>query len=127
MRFSLLQVSKDAHAARPSEDQQRINTFSKLNTRLRSIEEKIEVLKVRGSDSFIHSVPNPLSVCLQAEKEALDDISMELELADGDQPVMCVLQPYIALDVRVPILPLPTGTGLAKRSSTCPIHEPSNG
>ncbi|PIL35928.1 hypothetical protein GSI_01588 [Ganoderma sinense ZZ0214-1] len=50
------------------EDQQRINTFSKLNTRLRSIEEKIEVLK--------------------AEKEALDDISMELELADEDQPVM---------------------------------------
>ena len=33
---------------RPSctEDQQRINTFSKLNTRLKSIEDKIEGLKV---------------------------------------------------------------------------------
>ncbi|TBU61739.1 Prefoldin subunit 4 [Dichomitus squalens] len=50
------------------EDQQRINTFSKLNTRLRAIEERIEALKV--------------------EKEALDDISMELELADEDQPVL---------------------------------------
>ncbi|KAI0358514.1 Prefoldin subunit 4, partial [Trametes cingulata] len=50
------------------EDQQRINSFSKLNTRLRSIEEKIQELKV--------------------QKEALDDISMELELADEDEPVM---------------------------------------
>ncbi|RPD57567.1 Prefoldin subunit 4 [Lentinus tigrinus ALCF2SS1-7] len=50
------------------EDQQRINTFSKLNTRLSGIKEKIEVLKV--------------------EKEALDDISMELELADEEEPVM---------------------------------------
>ncbi|KAI0675369.1 Prefoldin subunit 4 [Trametes maxima] len=50
------------------EDQQRINSFSKLNTRLRAIEEKIQELK--------------------QEKEALDDISMELELADEDQPVM---------------------------------------
>ena len=33
------------------EDQQRINTFSKLNTRLRSIEEKIEALKVRPAES----------------------------------------------------------------------------
>ncbi|RDX47856.1 Prefoldin subunit 4 [Lentinus brumalis] len=50
------------------EDQQRINSFSKLNTRLSGIKEKIEALK--------------------AEKEALDDISMELELADEDEPVM---------------------------------------
>lgn len=28
------------------EDQQRINTFSKLNTRLKSIEERLEELKV---------------------------------------------------------------------------------
>ncbi|OJA09264.1 hypothetical protein AZE42_02029 [Rhizopogon vesiculosus] len=50
------------------EDQQRINTFSKLNTRLRSIEERLEELK--------------------QEKEALDDLSTELELADEDQPVL---------------------------------------
>ena len=59
MRSGLLRVSKDAHTARPSEDQQRINTFSKLNTRLRSIEEKIEVLKVRGSDMFRAFCPEP--------------------------------------------------------------------
>ncbi|KZT71744.1 Prefoldin, subunit 4 [Daedalea quercina L-15889] len=50
------------------EDQQRINTFSKLNTRLRGIEGKIEELK--------------------QDKEALDDLAMELELADEDQAVL---------------------------------------
>jgi len=30
-----------------SEDQQRINTFSKLNTRLRTLEDKLEEIKVR--------------------------------------------------------------------------------
>ena len=35
------------HVALSSEDQQRINTFSKLNTRLKGIEEQIETLKVR--------------------------------------------------------------------------------
>ncbi|TFY78220.1 hypothetical protein EWM64_g5792 [Hericium alpestre] len=50
------------------EDQQRINSFSKLNTRMRSIEEKLEELK--------------------QEKEALDDLSTELELADEDEPVL---------------------------------------
>ena len=39
------------HVALSPEDQQRINTFSKLNTRLRSIEEKIEALKVRSAES----------------------------------------------------------------------------
>ncbi|KAK7473148.1 hypothetical protein VKT23_001249 [Stygiomarasmius scandens] len=50
------------------EDQQRINTFSKLNTRIKSIEAKLEGLK--------------------EEKEALDDLAMELELADEDEPVL---------------------------------------
>jgi len=50
------------------EDQQRINSFSKLNTRLRSIEEKLEELK--------------------QEKDALDDLSSELELADEDEPIL---------------------------------------
>ncbi|KAI0339917.1 Prefoldin subunit 4 [Trametopsis cervina] len=50
------------------EDQQHINAFSKLNTRLRSIEEKIDGLK--------------------QDKEALDDLTMELELADEDTPVL---------------------------------------
>ncbi|EIN11769.1 Prefoldin subunit 4 [Punctularia strigosozonata HHB-11173 SS5] len=50
------------------EDQQRINEFSKLNTRLKNIEGKLAELK--------------------QEKEALDDLSTELELADEDEPVM---------------------------------------
>ncbi|KAG6817494.1 hypothetical protein H0H87_008119 [Tephrocybe sp. NHM501043] len=50
------------------EDQQRINTFSKLNTRMRNIEEKLDDLK--------------------QEKEALDDLATELELADEDEPVL---------------------------------------
>ncbi|CDO76972.1 hypothetical protein BN946_scf184281.g19 [Trametes cinnabarina] len=62
------QRGKSIYGDAPPEDQQRINTFSKLNTRLRAIEENIQELK--------------------QEKEALDDISMELELADEDEPVM---------------------------------------
>ncbi|KAF7983833.1 hypothetical protein HWV62_19099 [Athelia sp. TMB] len=50
------------------EDQQQISSFSQLNTRLKSVEEKLEELK--------------------QEKEALDDLSTELELADEDQPVL---------------------------------------
>jgi prefoldin subunit 4 len=50
------------------EDQQRINSFSQLNNRLRSIEGKLEELK--------------------QENEALDDLSTELELADEDDLVL---------------------------------------
>jgi len=50
------------------EDQQRINTFSKYNQRLQDIEELLEKKKT--------------------EKEYLDDVAMELELADEDEPVL---------------------------------------
>ncbi|CAL1706334.1 unnamed protein product [Somion occarium] len=50
------------------EDQSSINTFSKLNARAGNFKEKIEILK--------------------QETEALDDLSMELELADEDEPIM---------------------------------------
>jgi len=50
------------------EDQQRINNFSKHNSRLSGLEETMEKKK--------------------ADKEALDDIAMELELADEDDPVI---------------------------------------
>ncbi|GMK55988.1 hypothetical protein CspeluHIS016_0210440 [Cutaneotrichosporon spelunceum] len=48
------------------EDQQRINTFSKLNTRLADIQDRLKVK--------------------MEEKDYYDDLEMELELADG--PVM---------------------------------------
>ncbi|WOO80339.1 Prefoldin subunit 4 [Vanrija pseudolonga] len=50
------------------EDQQRINTFSKLNNRLADIKDQLKVK--------------------QEEKEYYDDLSMELELADDDKPVL---------------------------------------
>ncbi|CAM0141016.1 hypothetical protein VKS41_007731 [Umbelopsis sp. WA50703] len=49
------------------EDQQKINSFSKLNAKTDDLEEQYEKLK--------------------QEKEYLDDLSMELELADEDEPV----------------------------------------
>ncbi|KAI0049955.1 Prefoldin, subunit 4, partial [Auriscalpium vulgare] len=50
------------------EDQKKINTFSKLNTRIQNIKEKMEELMV--------------------QKEALDDLANELELVDEDEPVL---------------------------------------
>jgi len=50
------------------EDQQKINTFSKLNTRAGDI--KGELMQLRQ------------------EREALDDLSTELELADEDERVL---------------------------------------
>jgi len=50
------------------EDQQRINTFSKLNNRLSDIQDQLKVK--------------------QEEKDYYDDLSTELELADDDQPVL---------------------------------------
>jgi len=73
--------------SKPSiEDQQRINTFSKLNNRLRLVFEKLKVLRVRQE----HFPPLPrLIITLQKqEREALDDLSTEVELADEDQPVL---------------------------------------
>ena len=52
------------------EDQQKISTFSKLNVRMRSIDDRLDALK--------------------HEKEALDDLQTEIELADEDEPVLCV-------------------------------------
>jgi len=51
-----------------TEDQQRINAFSQLNNRLRYIEGKLDELK--------------------QEKEALDDLFTELELADEEDIVL---------------------------------------
>ncbi|KAG0701292.1 Prefoldin subunit 4 [Suillus ampliporus] len=68
MRMLAEEEENDDSAEVTWEDQQRINTFSKLNTRLRSIEERLEELK--------------------QEKEALDDLSTELELTDEDDTVL---------------------------------------
>ncbi|KAG8821001.1 hypothetical protein FRC17_009948 [Serendipita sp. 399] len=68
MRMLSQEEEKDADVEVNWDDQQRINTFSKLNTRLQGLTAELETVK--------------------REKEALEDISTELELADEDQPVM---------------------------------------
>ncbi|KAF8070081.1 Prefoldin subunit-domain-containing protein [Lyophyllum atratum] len=68
MRMLAQEEENDDAAEVTWEDQQRINSFSKLNTRMRNLEEKLEELK--------------------QEKEALDDLTTELELADEDEPVL---------------------------------------
>ncbi|KAF4621439.1 hypothetical protein D9613_000155 [Agrocybe pediades] len=50
------------------EDQQQINTFSKLNNRIRIIKEKLEELK--------------------QEKDAYDEVATEIELADEDEMIL---------------------------------------
>ncbi|KAG9097857.1 hypothetical protein FRC06_007110 [Ceratobasidium sp. 370] len=60
-------LQQDDESEENTEDQQRINDFSKLNTRATNLEETIAKQK--------------------SEKEALDDLAMELELADEDEPV----------------------------------------
>ena len=74
-----------------SEDQQRINTFSNLNNRIRIIQEKLGGLKVilaiiREGRKFVNQTKH-FTRRFQQEKEALDDLSTELELADEDEPV----------------------------------------
>jgi hypothetical protein len=51
------------------------------------LEGKLEELKVRGQTT---SCFDSFRTLLQQEKEALDDLAMELELADEGGPVMCV-------------------------------------
>ncbi|KAJ3533192.1 hypothetical protein NM688_g7314 [Phlebia brevispora] len=68
MRMIAQEDENENNAEVTWEDQQRINTFSKLNSRMRGLEEQIDALK--------------------QEKEAMDDLAMELELADEDQPVL---------------------------------------
>ncbi|KAJ2553432.1 hypothetical protein EV175_002939 [Coemansia sp. RSA 1933] len=66
-KFPLLQREEEGDTEVTWEDQQRINTFSKLNTRLERLEAEYKKQKT--------------------EKEYLDDLSMEIELLDEDQPV----------------------------------------
>ncbi|KAJ2311969.1 hypothetical protein IWW52_004981, partial [Coemansia sp. RSA 2704] len=62
-----LQREEERNAEVTWEDQERINQFSKLNSRVDNLEEKYKKQK--------------------EEKEFLDDLAMELELVDEDEPV----------------------------------------
>lgn len=68
LRMLAQEEEKDESVEVTWDDQERINTFSKLNTRVRNLEEKLQDLKL--------------------EKEALTDLSTELELGDEDELVL---------------------------------------
>lgn len=53
---SFLYVSPYTQLKRMPEDQQRINTFSKLNTRLRTLEDKLEEIKVRTAQFIWNTI-----------------------------------------------------------------------
>ena len=101
------------------EDQQRICTFSKLNTRHRNLEEKLEGLKVSKCRIVKedNEVTLPCIIASQQDKEALDDLTMELELADEDEPVMCVMFDSPIVDSS--LIPLLLGIALEKHSCIC--------
>ena len=93
------QLSKEDEAAGEEvevrrEDQDKINKFSRLSTREQILEEELKGKAVRV---HLHTPPLPNSPsCVprantaspsQKEKEELDDVSGELELADEDETV----------------------------------------
>ncbi|KAI5456410.1 Prefoldin subunit-domain-containing protein [Mariannaea sp. PMI_226] len=67
------------------EDQDKINRFSRLHQRELTLEEELKSKSVRFSSTFSRwSCADEVS---QKEKEELDDLSTELELADEDEKV----------------------------------------
>ncbi|KAI8321157.1 Prefoldin, subunit 4 [Martensiomyces pterosporus] len=65
--FPLLHRDEERDVEVTWEDQRRINQFSKLNSRLEHLEDEYKAQKT--------------------EKEYLDDLAMEIELLDDDEPV----------------------------------------
>jgi prefoldin subunit 4 len=71
------------------DDQQRINNFSKYNTRLSDIQSQLKRKKVGTEGNRSACVLNAdLRHRLQEEREYYDDLEMELELADEDGQVL---------------------------------------
>ncbi|KAJ1940264.1 hypothetical protein FBU59_003862 [Linderina macrospora] len=66
-KFPLIQREDERDVEVNWEDQQRINQFSKLNVRLERLEDSYKTQKT--------------------EKEYLDDLAMEIELLDDEEPV----------------------------------------
>ncbi|KAI4122918.1 MAG: hypothetical protein LQ338_005551 [Usnochroma carphineum] len=80
------------------EDQDKINKFSRLHQRETLLEEELKSKAVSGLHSSLVSIQ---LTCPQKEKEDLEEISNELELADEDEKV-----PYKLGDAFI-MLPLP--------------------
>ncbi|OHF02400.1 prefoldin subunit [Colletotrichum orchidophilum] len=69
------------------EDQDKINKFSRLHQRELIIEEELKDKSVSQIPTVRQATSSNVSVPLQKEKEELDDLSTELELADEDETV----------------------------------------
>ena len=67
------------------EDQDRINRFSRLHSREKLVEEDLKT-KQASSDYTWEKLLWPLTI-MQKDKEDLEEISSELELADEDEKV----------------------------------------
>lgn len=77
------------------EDQDKINKFSRLHQHELSIEEELKTKNVRMPATQPLFEGTPAKHSAQKEKEELDDISTELELADEDEPVPLVSTSFI--------------------------------
>ncbi len=80
------------------EDQDKINSFSSLHQRELGLEEQLTAKNVtepgfRRQSRRPRAIANHPSSALQKEKEELDDITTELELADEDDTVPSVCPP----------------------------------
>ncbi|TPX19366.1 hypothetical protein DIZ76_017155 [Coccidioides immitis] len=97
------------------EDQEKINRFSRLHQRETALQEQLKTKQVQSP--FTVSTPiakdtlNNTTRKLQKDKEDLEEISAELDLADEDEPV-----PYKIGDSFIS-LPLPEAQALLTASS----------
>lgn len=136
----VLQLSKEDEEAVGEEtevrreDQDKINKFSRLHQRELKYEEELKVKNVRHTTTRIHFA---IGLCWtgltdrlasQKEKEELDDITMELELADEDDKIPSVPPPTSGSNSTLFITPLTpnvsTDTGLATHSFTLLSRRP---
>jgi prefoldin subunit 4 len=71
------------------EDQDKINRFSRLHQREISLEDELKSKHVRYSSEWLTVTVSDMQL-LQKEKEDLDDVSNELELADDEAMIPLV-------------------------------------
>ncbi len=74
------------------EDQEKINRFSRLHSREKGIDEQLKAREASNALNVRAAPPQQVTNAgLQKEKEDLEEISAELELADEDDKVPYVM------------------------------------
>ena len=71
------------------EDQDRINRFSRLHSREKLLEDDLKTKQVRSQNDLVKP-KRRTDPSQQKDKEDLEEISSELELADEEDKVPCV-------------------------------------